>query len=241
MRTLLIAYYWHPYNNSGVFRWARFSEHMDFDVLTCRRPLRSKVDPSVESGSDNVRRFGAFLPAVVWGILAPLFVLKKYDTIILTSPPESLIIAAWFLQLLGFNVVLDMRDAIDRPNQFFNRLSGVYRYFYNKIRRVVVTYQFIDESKPVIYSGYDDIKGSTFAGYYINRVRRSEYIYGLETGRVPDQSSKPSGYSSSAVQTLRHLDYPVNNKFHHEIHTHKLVSVGKATKLYKGILCGGGL
>jgi len=199
------------------------------------------MDTSIRAGKyySGVYKFGAYLPAIVWGLLAPLFaipLLRRYDTVIITSPPESLLIGAWLLQLLGVNVIVDMRDAIERPNQYFNSLVWIYTYFYNKIKRVIVTYQFIDSRKKVIYSGYDDIKGTKFKGYYQGRAARKCYLFKLEKGYAPDQSHKPVGYSSSAVQTLRYLGYPINNTFHPEMYTHELFSVEESAKLYKSII-----
>lgn len=232
MKTLLISYYWFPWNNSGVFRWTNFSKHIDFDVLTCRRPLRSFRDYSMSATMKpsslygNVRKFGACLPAIVWGFIAPFVAMfKRYDTYIFTSPPESMLIGAYLLQLFGKNVVVDMRDAISREKQYFKFMIPVYSFFYNRIDNVIVAYWFISPGKKVVYSGYEDVAKVKYKGCYSERVSRGWYLYKLSLGYMPDQSRKPIGYGSGSAQTFRHLEFPLGDNFHPEVYAHNLISV----------------
>jgi len=239
MKILLISYYWYPYNNSGTFRWVNFSKHMDFDVLTCRKPRKSFKDYSIVSGKyyEGVYRFGAYLPAVAWGFIAPFIALfMKYDFVIVTCPPESGLFGAWILQLFGKKVLVDMRDSIDRERQPLKRFINIYKFLYSKIINVIVASGFFDPSKPIIYSGYEDIKGTKFVGYYQGRVARKWYRYNLECGLVPDQSNKPSGYWSGSAQTLRHLGYPINNVLHEEFYSHELQSIKQSTEKLKTLI-----
>ena len=49
-----------------------------------------------------------------------------------------------------------------------------------------------------------------------------------------DQSKKPKGYASGSGQTLRYLGLPINNTFHEEFYSHKLIPVeDSAYKLQK--------
>jgi hypothetical protein len=229
MKPLLIAYYWYPYNNSGTFRWTNFSRYIDFDVLTTKNPMRSFRDFTMNCWNPYtyVFQFGNKIPAILWGLTAPFFALfKKASIYIFTSPPESLIVWAWLFQLMGRKVLVDMRDSIDREAQYFKRLIPIYKFFYKRMKHVVVSYQFLDESKQVIYSGYEDIKCTTgFRGYYRGRYNRANYLYKLEQGYMPDQHNKPSGYGSGSVQTFRHLGFPLNNDFHPEVNSHRLRSI----------------
>jgi len=242
MKTLLISYYWYPYNNSGTFRWANFSKFIDFNILTCRRPLRSFIDYSIQVPYDkrykDVRKFGAYLPPWVWGLIAPLLILfSRYDLYIITSPPETMLFGAWFLQLLGKNVIVDMRDAIEREKQPIKKLTRFYKYFYKRINNVIVAFQFFDPTKKVIYSGYEDIIGATaFKGYYSKRLRSRNYLYKLTQGFIPDQSKKPVNYSSGSAQTFRYLGFPINKNLHPEVYNHKLCSVKDSAKKYSNYL-----
>lgn len=235
MKTLLIGYYWLPYNNSGTFRWTGFGRHIDFDVLTCRRPLKSKLDECIQTRDRccSVYKFGGFFPAIVWGLMAPLFVFiapyfssfKKYDAYVITSPPESLILGAWFLQLLGKNVVVDLRDSIDRERQVWKIFIPVYRFFCGLIRRKTCAYQFIDKSATVVYTGHEPVDPVEFMGYYMERVSYGEFMRRLYLGYIPTQRNKPSGYGSGSSQTYRHLGFPLDNNFHPEVYDHELISI----------------
>ena len=228
MKTLLISYYWYPWNNAGTFRWTGFSRHIDFDVLTCRRPLRSKKDFGIECGNyyDRVYKFGMFFPAILWGLFAPLVALfKRYDVYVITSPPESLLIGAWILQKMGKNVIVDLRDSIDREKQYFGKLTSLYKFFSQRIKNKTCAYKFVDDESSVVYTGYEDIRPTPFKGYYTNRLGYRWWNYKLSMGYMPSQENKPKGYGSGSVQTYRHLGFPLDNNFHPEIYEHELISI----------------
>lgn len=228
MKTLLIAYYWYPWNNSGTFRWTGFGRHIDFDVLTCKKPLRSKKDFGIKTRNyyDRVYKFGMYLPAIVWGFIAPFIALfKRYDVYVITAPPESLLIGAWILQKFGKTVIVDLRDSIDREKQYFKRLIPVYKFFLNKTKNRVVAYKFLDESATVIYTGYEPFTPTPFRGFYSERVSYSWFIHKLSMGYMPTQKYKPKGYGSGSSQTYRHLGFPLDNNFHPEVYNHELISI----------------
>lgn len=220
MKTLLVTHYWYPFNNAGAFRWLNFSKEFDCDVLTTTTPVNSTVDATMPNPNKRTIRFGVKLPAIVWGVIASLvMVFRKYDRYIITSPPESLLLGAWLLQLLGKNVVVDMRDSVDRENQKVKSLIPIYKFLYKRIKNVIVCWKFLDESKPCVYHGYEVEKSAPFSGYYIDRVNHATYIARMKRGLIPDQSNKPKGYATSSIHSFIHLGYPINNEFNKEINT----------------------
>ncbi|MFO8054733.1 MAG: hypothetical protein R6U19_06165 [Bacteroidales bacterium] len=227
-KTLLIAYYWYPYNNSGTMRWLQFSKYMDFDVLTTKVPIQSQLDETLPKTNKHIIRFGKNFPAIVWGFLALFKVLfLKYDRYIVTCPPESLLIGAFLLQLFGKNVIVDMRDKIKREEQPVKILIPVYNFFYRRIKKIIVAWKFIDNSKPVVYHGYELQKANKFIGYYKDRVDYGKYIKRMKKGLIPDQSNKPRGYAASSLHSFIHLNFPINNDFHEEVYTVKPQSYKK--------------
>jgi len=99
-KRLLITHYWYPFNNSGTFRWLNLARHIDFDVLTSKKPRKEFYDETIPRRGRRVFRYGSRLPAVLSGLYLSFRTLfKRYDTYIITSPPESLIIGAFILQL----------------------------------------------------------------------------------------------------------------------------------------------
>jgi len=215
MRTLLITYYWRPYNNAGAFRWLGFTEHIPLRVLTCRRPLWGMKDQTMPDPGKRVYRFGYRVPAVLWGLLAVIpAIFSRYDVYIVSSPPESLLFTAWVLQLLGRRVIVDMRDSITRERQFYNYFTGVYKWLYSKMQIVIVSSKAVDPTKEIVYNGFDDITRDKRAldppVYYRCRVNYETYILLLRHGFVQDFSGKPAGYGASSLHTIRHLGYDVN-------------------------------
>ena len=218
-KTLLVAHYWYPFNNAGTFRWLYFAREIDCDVLTTEKPVNSKFDHTIPNPNKNTIRLGKNIPAFIWGFIASVAMLfKKYDTYIITSPPESLLLGAWLLQLLGKTVIVDMRDSIDRKSQPMKCLIPLYKFLYSKINNIVVCWKFLDETKPCVYHGYEvDKSNFPFAGYYTDRVSHGVFIYRLKQGLIPDQSKKPKGYATSSLHSFVRLGYPINNKFHEEM------------------------
>jgi len=219
MKILLIAHYWHPYNNWGAFRWLNFSRYLDFDVLTTRQPIQSFIDSSLPDPGKKTFRFGRRLPAIIWGFLASLLVQFKsgYDVYIFTSPPAMLLLGAYLLQLRGKKVLVDMRDSIDNWCQRSRLLIPFYGFLYRRIKNVTVSWQFIDASRPVIYQGYEEVQQQNgFKGYYRGKVDHASYLKLLAAGFIPDQSGKPEGYGTSSWWTFKKLGFPVNLRLHPE-------------------------
>jgi len=215
MKTLLITYYWHPYLSPGALRWLGFGGHMDFDVLTCWRPLRDKKDETMPSLERKVLRFGYRIPAIIWGVLATLPALfMKRDLYIFTAPPEALFIPAWILQKLGRKVLLDLRDSITRERRPHKWLTGLWIRIYSQISQVVVCARIVDQGKRVIYHGHDGIRRDSRAMdppvYYSSQVNYETYMLLLRHGFIKDFSGKPWGYGASSYHNIRHLGYEVN-------------------------------
>jgi len=238
---LLITNYWYPYNNSGTFRWLHFGEQMDFDVLTSRKPKGSFKDITIPNPEKKVIRFGKDYPAALWGLIAPfkaLFRNNGYKWYIVTSPPESLLIGAYLMQLAGKKVLVDMRDAINRDRQPLKFMIPIYRFFYKRMKHVVVAWKFIDYSKPCVYHGYEIKNARNFKGYYKERLPYREYIEALKRGYMPDQSKKPEGYVAGSYHTYLHLKFPINLEVHPEIYTITPDSYVNRAKEINKILCG---
>jgi len=235
MKTLIVAHYWYPYNNAGTFRWVNFSQEFDCDILTTKVPVNSFYDDTIPNPRKNTIRFGNKLPAVVWGFLASFVMLfKRYDRYIITSPPESLLLGAWLLQLLGKRVFVDMRDTINRKSQPHKFLIPIYKFMYKRIKNVTVAWKFFDE-KPCVYHGYEEVDKHEFVEYYKGRTNHAMYLKMLSLGLMPDQSNKPSGYAASSIHTFNHLGYPVNGDMHEEAKTAVCGSCAEQAKLIKSI------
>ena len=217
---LLVAHYWYPYNNAGAIRWLHFSqEFSDMDVMTTSVPINSTVDHTLPNPNKKTIRFGTKLPAALWGIIASIrLIFTDYTRYIITSPPETLLIGAYVLQLLGRNVFVDMRDPIDRDRQQLKIMVPIYRFCYNRLKKVVVSWKTIDESKTCVYHGYEVEKGSSFKGEYEDRVCHCEYIDRLKKGYIPKQDVH-DGYYSSSAHSLIHLGYPTSKNMHAEMYT----------------------
>jgi hypothetical protein len=237
MKTLLIAHYWYPFNNAGTFRWLYFSKDIDCDVLTTSIPINSTVDTTIPNPNKKTIRFGNRLPAIVWGLIASFVILfKKYDRYIITSPPESLLLGAWLLQLLDRNVIVDMRDSVDRDTQKIKMFIPFYKFLYNRLKNIVVCWKFLDESKPCVCHGYEVEKGDKFNGYYTDRVCHGVYLSRMKHGLIPDQSNKPKGYATSSLHSFLHLNYPINNEFNKEMFTVIPKSYSERAKEMKALI-----
>jgi len=214
MNILLITNYWSPYNSPGTFRWWNFAQFMNMDILTNKKPLGARYDPTIEGRGNKVYRVSfyccpAFLAGIFLSVIA-WYYRKDYDLFIFTSPPETLLIGAFLLQVSGKKVLVDMRDSIDRPGQPIRILIPFYKWLYGKIKNVIVTWGLIDSLKPVIHSGHDNLK--LFEKYSHNPVLMNEarvyyktYNFLLRVGFIPDISKKRKGYVSSALINVRHL------------------------------------
>ena len=128
-KILLITNYWYPWNCSGSFRWVHIGEHLEFDVLTCKKPRKGMYDETMPGKNHRVFRHGRNLPALLFGLFITCFVIfirKNYQKIIFSSPPESLLIPAWICQKLGSDVYIDVRDDIARKNNTNKRTFPVH-------------------------------------------------------------------------------------------------------------------
>ena len=216
---ILICNYWHPWNTSGSFRWLHLSQHLDFDVLTSKKPNKGYNDETMPQGRvGKLYRHGYNLPAILGGLyLSLVSVFIRADKYIYTSPPESLLLGAWINQLLGRKVYVDMRDKIDRATQPNKWLVPIYRWLYRRIKNVCVCMEFFDESKPVIRHGYENInKSETIFTKFLDtsyEIGYSFYIYFLSCGYGRDYSGHIyTNYNSSSVVNLRHLGNPIEGK-----------------------------
>lgn len=214
MKILLITNYWHPYNNPGAIRWINFRKFIDFDILTCKIPLKGFKDNTMPFVKSKVFRFGIKLPAIIWGIfsLIPALFLK-YDVYIITCPPESLLFTGYILQFLGKKVIIDMRDAIERDEQPYKFLVPFYKFFYNKLKNVFVCWELIDSDKIVIYHGYDIDKRHPKALsepiYYKGNINYKSYMELLSMGIIKDYSDRPKDYPLSKFHNIKKLNYPI--------------------------------
>ena len=183
MKNLLITAYWFPWNTPGTMRWLQIGNYLQFNVLTSGRPRTGFIDNTLPMNIDRPSRlvlmFGNKLPAWFWGLRSIFHIPKfKYDTYIFTSPPESLIVSAWIMEkVFRRKVLVDMRDSIDRENQKAPWMNWLYRWFYNGMNNVIVAWQFLDEFKFAIHSGYDEIRkrNATFGAIYYNSPFRLNY------------------------------------------------------------------
>lgn len=230
-KLLLITYYWQPWNNPGVFRWLWFSKYIHLStVLTCGKPVKSFYDETLPVGyADEVQYFRRTL-GTLWGILLipkALKLSRDVEKVIITSPPESLIITAWVLQLFGREVYLDMRDAINRKRQPCRFVIPIYRFFYKRIKNVCVVMGFIDKMKLTIHHGYEpvlraddflkDIKIGGYGGF--NRIKYYFFMDCLGHGMRIDYQYC-SGYGSRTAITAMKYGLAVNlDKLHPEYQT----------------------
>jgi len=106
-----------------------------------------------------------------------------------------------------------MRDSIDRDKQPLKFMVPVYKFFYKRIKNVVVCCKFVDEKKPVVYSGYDKIQLASHVNvhkpilYSGRRLKYQDYYEALKVGYVQDLRLKPQNYSASSLFTIKHLGY----------------------------------
>jgi len=236
---LLITNYWYPWNNSGAFRWLHLSKYIDFDVLTSKRSNKGFYDNTMPERNTEIYRYGNRLPAILSGLyLSIISWFVRADKYVYTSPPETLLVGAWINQMLGREVYVDMRDAIDRPSQPHKWLIPIYRWLYRRIKNVCVTMKFFDESKPVIRHGYDiEYKNSD----YFNNIVDKNYDYAtycnlLRSGTGRDYGEGFDHYTSSSVVTLRHLGNPIKGNLHPELFEFTPQPWGEIAKEMKGFL-----
>ena len=230
MKTLLITPYWYPWNTSGTMRWLHIGQHLDFDVLTSTQPRKGFFDMTLPPGlSHHFICFGYRWPAVLWGLAAIFRIPWKYDSYVITSPPESLLITAFILEkVFRKKVMVDMRDSITRPNQRLKVLNWLYTFVYNRMNHVVVAWHFIDEDKMAVHHGYDDITPKTSAAVYhshdeqgkLKRYDYETYRSRLECGVIPDYTLKKNvdweNYAASSYPTIKKMGFDVNVKMHPE-------------------------
>ena len=241
MKILVITNYWKPWNTSGTMRWLQLSKYIDLDVLTSRKPKGGFYDETLPGSSARVYRYGWNLYACISGCyLACRAILRKYDLYIFTSPPETFIAAAWIFQTLGRRVILDVRDRIDRKNQKLKFMIFVYHYFYRKINKKVVSFQFLDNEAEVVRSGYDGwIRKITYDWEFIrpDRMIYDHYISGISCGHIPDYRNKPKGYGSSSFINLLYLGFKdLPRHFHPEVHDQPIISWKESAEQMKQML-----
>ena len=221
---LLIAYYWFPWNNAGAFRWLHLSKYISIHtVITSKKAKGSFEDHSMPYGSciNLLRRF-SLRPAVWALVMTPLIVFQglKHEKIIITIPTEMLLIPAFILQLLGREVLIDLRDAIDRDRQPFKMGIPLYRWLYGRMKNKVAVWRFLDPKAVLIRHGYEDLdfKPSLFGPLLQGRHPYADYLDHLSKGYVIDLSGKVPGYATSSMPTLIYYNIPIMNPeiFHEE-------------------------
>ena len=215
MKTLIITNYWYPWNHPCTIRWINFGKYMDFDVLTQRVPRSGFKDYTLPQSGKKVIKFGWKLPAVLWGFLALIpALLMRYDSYLITAPPESLIFTAMVLKKLGRKVILDMRDSIERPHAPHKWLRPLWRICYRSVWTKIVAWRLIDANRPVICHGYDNIKLKRKGRplFYRSRVQYKDYLMFASYGMFPDFSSKPKRYVASSAHTVVRLGFKPNQK-----------------------------
>ena len=226
MKTLLITNYWYPYNHPGTIRWLNFGRYMDFDVLTQRVPRSGAhggfKDYTLPNSDKKVFKFGYKLPGIVWGFLALIPALfMRYDSYLITAPPESLIFTAMILKKLGRRVILDMRDSIERQHAPHKFMRPLWRRCYRSVWTKIVAWRLIDHNRPVIYHGYDEIELTSFGRlilkknnpyFYRTRVTYLRYLRLSRHGIFPDFSHKPKGYVASSAHNVVHLGFKPNQE-----------------------------
>jgi hypothetical protein len=224
---LLVAYYWYPYNSWGTFRWWNFAKYIDLDVLTSRKPKGAFYDPTIEKRGQTIYRHSS-LPATVWGLYITiylLFIIRKYEMVIFTSPPETLLIAAWLCQSLGKLVVVDMRDAIDNPIKPHLKFARpIFRWFYRGLKYRTTCWNFQCEGDEfVVRHGYYELKKSC----YDNILSEGKFfplwyetwLQMTRCGIIKDYRWKPKGYGSSSFVNYLHLGFKnLPRHFHDEVH-----------------------
>jgi hypothetical protein len=249
MKILVITNYFYPFNHSGSIRWTWLGRFIPFDVLTQIFPRKSFIDETLPYPfkTKNVYKLGFMFPAVIWGLVASFAVLffRKYDIYIFTSPPQSLLLGAYFLQKSGKRVVVDMRDSNNSWGQRHRWLVPLYDWLYDRLDNVVVVMKFLDSSKKIIYSGYDDVTRFCEADKWEfvkpERLFYRSYLELLSKGKIPDyrnRNDKPKSYGCSSYVTLRKMGFEglPNNYFHDEVYTRPITSWQEASEQYKTFL-----
>ncbi|MFX0181966.1 MAG: hypothetical protein ACFE95_02690 [Candidatus Hodarchaeota archaeon] len=208
------------------------SKYINFNVLTSKRPNKGFYDETLpENYCKRVYRYGSSLPAVLSGVylsIRSLFI--RANKYIYTSPPESLFIGAYINRLLGRQVYIDSRDIIDRETQRIKWLVPIYKWLYKRIKNVVVCHKFVDESKLVIHSGYEDVKLNKAVRspkYFTGFVNHEKYLKLLSNGYIEDYEKKyqkelyKNGNrqrrmdGSLSMITARHLGLKLNEDWFH--------------------------
>jgi len=241
MRILLITNYWAPDNHPGTFRWLNFGKYIDFDVLTTLK-IKGFNDASISGFGHRVHSVPVYNNyACLHGLFLAFNALRyKADIYIVTCPPESLLFAAYLLQKNGKKVIIDMRDAINRPWQPLKFMIPIYSYFYMKLKNVIVAWQFIDTGKPCIHHGHDNLflRSRDMRQMPIGRHSHVNYNNMLQNGYIPDFSSRSNGYVTSSFINIKHLwqeKSPVYN-FHSELLNLKPYSWEAQAKKMESIL-----
>lgn len=210
MKTLLVTNYWYPYNTSGAFRWVLIGEHLDFDVLTSKKPRGGMYDETMPGESHKTYRYFSNFPAILFGIFilpVVLYYSFRYDKIIFTSPPESLLITAWICKLFGIDIYVDMRDEIGRLNDTnkWKFLSGVWWWFYRRLKNRVAVNEVISEYDIIIRHGYMDLKARFKSWKFIpfERLDYKTFKDCLELGMIPNYKKRLKDRTPSTFYTLR--------------------------------------
>jgi len=218
VKTLLIANYWYPWNMPGTIRWLQLGKYIDFDVLTSKKPRKAFYDetlPNVNRNNRHIYRHFSNVPAVLWGFLILPYALSfRYNLYVITIPPFSLSIVAWFLIKMGRQVVLDIRDDLKKnKNNRWKMMNPVYAWLQKRIKYKTCSFQFLDKDAKVIYSGYNpelEKTDGTWTFFDDDRRRLSyhSYCYLAKNGCIIDYRQRIRGvYASSSFVNLLYLGF----------------------------------
>ena len=220
---MLITNYWWPYNVDSTFRWLEFAQYIDFDVITSKKPKRGFYDETIPRRGGNIFSYWSGRSGILWSLAIIRVVISKrkdYEIFIFASPPEGLIITAWLLQFFGKKVLLDQRDSFGRETQGVKWLTPVYKWFYRRLKNVVVCMKFIDPTKPVVRHGYIPVKKCKKYTIVPERVGYKQYYDDLEKGILHYRDNTLKGNYSAQVPTLKYIGLRkelLRREFHHEV------------------------
>lgn len=242
-KILLVTNYFYPWNTSGAFRWVHIGEYLNFDVLTSKKPRGGMYDKTMPGKNHRFYRHGSNLPAVLFGLYITIFVIfigKRYEKIIFSSPPESLLIPAWICQKLGMNVYVDIRDDIARKHltNKWRSLSWIWKFFFNRINNKVSAWYYI-KSCHVIQHGYVELD-KVAANWFFTPFKRHRYVcfkFRLECGLIPDYRVRPKDRTPSTFYTLRKYFKDLPKHFtEEELYTNPLYSYKQIAKQWREYL-----
>ncbi len=167
-------------------------------------------DETMPGKAHRVFRYWNNLPALIFGILIIPFAFyhaRKYDRIIITTPPESLLILAYLLQKVRSGVVVDIRDRVDRKtkNNKWQKFGALWTWLLRRITHRVAIYDFFQNYDKIISHGYMDLDVTNTKWTFVPEKRMSyeQFRQSLSRGLIPDYRPRSKNYAASTFITLR--------------------------------------